>query len=203
MSRTTSSESVGQRVANDLRMRSYHHLQRLSLMYFQHPPSRHHNEHHHDRRSDDSEFRVSGPILVMFVDDCSRSSAWSFVMFMAPLGFRPFRDRTAALPGLLRARVRKRDCKATIHENSAKSRPTWWPSRKKVSESMEVVEAFNSAEHMQGNATCGRSADERGGGAEGPAGEALVSRPVVTLPIAVCTGVRALARLITDPERAP
>ncbi len=28
-------ESVGQRVANDLRMRAYHHLQRLSLMYFQ------------------------------------------------------------------------------------------------------------------------------------------------------------------------
>ena len=50
--------SVGQWVANDLRVRTYHHLQQLSLRYYDTPPNRHATEHHHLRRADDPELRL-------------------------------------------------------------------------------------------------------------------------------------------------
>ena len=41
-------ESVGQWVAHDLRMRTYDHLQRLSLGYYSKHATGAHPEHHHD-----------------------------------------------------------------------------------------------------------------------------------------------------------
>ena len=51
-------ETVGQWVAHDLRMRMYNHLQRLSLGLLQHAPDRHHPQHHHLRHPDHPGLRL-------------------------------------------------------------------------------------------------------------------------------------------------
>ena len=51
-------ESVGQWVANDLRMRTYHHLQRLSLGYYDQQQTGASAEHDHGGRADHPGFRL-------------------------------------------------------------------------------------------------------------------------------------------------
>ncbi len=51
-------ESVGQWVAHDLRMRTYHHLQRLSLGYYDTHQTGSSAEHHHHRHPDHPGFRL-------------------------------------------------------------------------------------------------------------------------------------------------
>ena len=51
-------ESVGQWVAHDLRMRVYQHLQRLSLSYYSSHADGRDSEHHHDRHPDHPGIRV-------------------------------------------------------------------------------------------------------------------------------------------------
>jgi subfamily B ATP-binding cassette protein MsbA len=174
-------ESVGQRVANDLRMRSYHHLQRLSLMYFQtHQVGTIMSTITSDvltiqdfaSRATVNIFvdmlTIIGMVFVMF------SIRWDFALFaIALLPFMIFfvsRVRRTIAKKIKELRIIQADMVAVAQESL---------------ESMEVVEAFEleGCEETQLAGISRRSVDAA---LKARKARALL-RPVVSIPVAACT----------------
>ncbi len=98
-------ESVGQYVANDLRMRVYHHLDRLSLGYYDKQQTGNLLSHDHHRHHDHPELRLRGDAR----DPGRRADDHRHARphVLAQLGLRPDRRGRDAIPAALRHAVQE------------------------------------------------------------------------------------------------
>ncbi len=104
-------ESVGQWVAHDLRLRAYHHLQRLSLRLLQHAPDRHYSEYASPPTSRPSRaLRLPARSVCLSTFHDHRNAG---PHVLAQFGFRPGGRDCHAVPAAVCFRFKKAVKKAT------------------------------------------------------------------------------------------
>ena len=117
-------ESAGQYVAHDLRVRTFHHLQRLSLGYYDTHQTRQSAEHHYHRRSDDPEFRVV--LDAWHPGRCADTGEHAGAHVLVELAVHSGCPGRHAVSALLRVPLQEGHQK-TRRTRSATSRPTFSP----------------------------------------------------------------------------
>ena len=181
-------ESVGQWVAHDLRMRTYHHLQRLSLGYYS----------THETGTILSTLTTDIQTIQGFASSSTLSILVDMLTIVCMLGLMFWLNwdftliAIAVTPFLLLfvSRFKKAVKKATHEVRKEQSQIV--AVVQQGLESMQVVKAFGQ-EKTEENLLYGVSQATVGAALKARSIKALLS-PVVTITVAICTAHRALAR---------